>query len=149
MSIDRECKSCGEEYDIRHGKCPVCGGKSPRARLDKLAKDVMDGKGHFEKLTNSLRHAVGAPIKHIAEAIPENLITEAYLEEHSQLSGVASERVTWEAATATIEEEAAKKFLAGKDTEAAFLRELAKQFREKATDASKRQHVMLKAQGIG
>ena len=24
MSIETECPSCGAEYDIRHGRCPVC-----------------------------------------------------------------------------------------------------------------------------
>lgn len=149
MSIDRVCKICGEEYDTRNSKCPVCEGKSPRARLNQLADDIMNGKSHFEKLTNSLRHTLAGQIEIIARTTPENLITETYLEEHSRLSSVASERVTWEAATATIEAEAAKKFLAGKDDEASFLRELAKQFREKATDASSRQKVILKSHGIG
>ena len=139
MSIEIECKNCHHEHDMRHEKCPVCGGKSARQLLLELLKRI--GTGVKRKEIVEELHV-------ITQLLPEDVITEAYLEEHCQLSDVARERVTWEAATSTVEEEAGKKFLAGKDVEASFLRDLAKQFREKANDASKRQDVLLKKQGI-
>ena len=123
--------------------------KTPRERLSQLAHDVEIGNDDFGDIARAPRRKVADAIKVIAESVPEELITSTYLEEHCEVSGVASERVAWEAATAMIEEEASKKFLAGKDGEAGFLRDLAKQFRDKAEDASKRQKVLLKKQGIG
>jgi len=29
MSVDRVCSKCGEEYDARMGKCPVCNPADP------------------------------------------------------------------------------------------------------------------------
>jgi hypothetical protein len=37
MSLERGCKNCGEEYDARHGGCPVCS-YAQKAILKKLIR---------------------------------------------------------------------------------------------------------------
>lgn len=69
------------------------------------------------------------------------------LEDHKELSAVAAERITWEAAAHMAEHCAAEFFLRKQDKLAEEFRDFSAALKIKATDASQRQDVLLKKLG--
>ena len=57
MSIETTCKKCGEEYDLRHGECPVCT-VTIEMRSSRPPYDTREVKGYLPFEVHGERFAV-------------------------------------------------------------------------------------------
>jgi thermostable 8-oxoguanine DNA glycosylase len=73
-------------------------------------------------------------------------MTEEELDQHKDLSAVASERVTWEEACHIVQKLASQFFIADENEIADVLRDLGKRFDTNAKTASRRQTELLRKQ---
>lgn len=88
MSLERECRHCGAEYDLRHGGCPVCLVEA-RERFEGLVEGFPTREGIVALAWESFKRLSPKRAKRVVSAMNGEDDGDEYEEIRDWIEGLA------------------------------------------------------------